>query len=78
MEASTICSGVLKSGCPIPRLIIFFPSFFNFSAFPNITKAFSVPNLRKFGFIIISPNIFLFKSLTIYFKIIYNIKYYEK
>tara|TARA_Y100000591_G_scaffold283462_1_gene264483 strand:+ start:163 stop:357 length:195 start_codon:yes stop_codon:yes gene_type:complete len=51
--ASTICSGVLKSGCPIPKLIIFFPSFLSFSAFPRITKAFSVPKFSKFGLIVL-------------------------
>jgi hypothetical protein len=44
---------VLKSGCPIPKLIIFFPSFLSFSAFPRITKAFSVPKLSKFGLIVL-------------------------
>jgi hypothetical protein len=42
---------VLKSGCPIPKLIIFFPSLLSFSAFPRITKAFSVPKFNKFGLI---------------------------
>ena len=50
--ASTICLGVLKSGCPIPKLIIFFPSFLSLSAFPKITKAFSVPKFNKFGLIV--------------------------
>ena len=44
IEASTICSGVRKSGCPMPKLIISLPCCFNFSAFANIIKAFSVPN----------------------------------
>ena len=53
-------SGVLKSGCPIPKLIIFFPSFLSFSAFPRITKAFSVPKFNKFGLIV--PSYFLKKK----------------
>ena len=62
--ASTICLGVLKSGWPIPKLIIFFPSLLSFSAFPRITKAFSVPKFNKFGLII--PLLFKKKKTIIY------------
>ncbi len=36
----------------MPKLIIFFPLFLSFSAFPKITKAFSVPKFNKFGLMI--------------------------
>ena len=45
--ASTICFGVLKSGCPNPRWIIGFPCASNFFASANTLKAVSVPNLSK-------------------------------
>ena len=45
IPASTMCSGVWKSGWPIPRLIMLLPSEANLLAFAKTVKAVSVPRL---------------------------------
>src|SRR5271166_2350048 len=47
--ASTICGGVLKSGCPIPRLMMSRPCRCNSAALASTAKAFSSPMRAKAG-----------------------------
>src|SRR5208337_1287950 len=47
--ASTICGGVLKSGCPMPRLMMSRPRRCKSAALARTAKAFSSPMRAKAG-----------------------------
>ena len=64
IAASEICLGVLKSGWPMPKLIISFPLALSSSAFAKITKALSVPNFVSTGLIV-----FPFNFIIVYISI---------
>ena len=65
IDAFTMWFGVLKSGCPIPRFIIFFPCCSNFCALAKSIKALSVPSLFILGLIFFLLNHLKFLKIVI-------------